>query len=226
MRHGLSRFPASKRNARHASAFTLVEIIIALTILAILAGITIPTVQSIENERAARAPVSELARLARTVRSRAMAEQQPYQIAFDQRGFHAARFYNPYGKSEEFDQLVQDIAVIEQQQEIIEASKKRGIDMSEGLPPTAEDRVNETLQEGLRYHESYELPDDVRYSLLFWGETEWLDMTGSGEFRRWVFQPSGMCQPLKIRVESEHSFFEVEFHPLTGDVKSEKSWVE
>jgi prepilin-type N-terminal cleavage/methylation domain-containing protein len=207
------------------SAFTLVEIIIALTIIAILAGISIPTLQSIERERAARAPVSELARLARTVRARAMTDQQPYQIAFDERGFHAARFFNPYGKAEEFDRLVQDIEIIEQQQKIIEASKARGIDPNAGSPPTARDRADETLREGLRYHETYALPNGVRYSLMFWGETDWIDMQ-SGEFRRWVFQPSGMCQPLKIKVESDSSFFEVEFHPLTSDVKSERSWVE
>lgn len=216
---------AGRRTRRSHAAFTLVEIIIALTIIAILAGISIPTIQSIERERAARAPVSELARMARTARARAMAEQQPYQIAFDQRGFHTARFFNPYGKSEEFDELVREIALIEQRQEIIDASKERGIDPNEGREPTAQDRANEAVREGLRYHETYELPDGVRYSLLFWGETDWIDMQ-SGEFRRWVFQPSGMCQPLRIKVESDHSFFEVDFHPLTGDVKSEKSWVE
>lgn len=218
--------PSSVRHAAAGPGFTLVEIVIALTILAILAGVTIPTVRSIEREREARAPVSELARLARTVRARAMREQQPYQIAFDDRGFHAARFFNPYGKSEEFDALVQEIAQIEQRQEIIEASKARGMDPEAGLEPTAQDRADEALTEGLRYHESYEMPDGVRYSLMFWGETDWIDMQSSGEFRRWVFQPSGMSQPLKVRVESDNAFFEVDFHPLTGDVKSEKSWVE
>ncbi|MCB1229174.1 MAG: prepilin-type N-terminal cleavage/methylation domain-containing protein [Verrucomicrobiae bacterium] len=216
---------SSLKNARRSRAFTLVEIVIALTIIGILAGVTIPTVNTIEKERAARAPVSELARMVRTVRARAMAEQVPYQIAFDERGFHAARFFNPYGESEEFDQLVRDIEVIEQQQEIIDASRERGIDLNEGREPTAADRALATAREGLKYHESYELPDGVRYSLLFWGETDWIDMQ-SGLFRRWVFQPTGMCQPLKIRVESDNAFFEVDFHPLTGDVKSERSWVE
>lgn len=210
---------------RSASAFTLVEIVISLTILGILAGVTIPTLRTIEKEREARAPVTELARMARTVRARAMAEQVPYQIAFDQRGFHAARFFNPYGESEEFDQLVRDIAMIEERQEIIEASRERGIDPNEGRLPTAQDRARETAEAGLRFHESFELPDGVRYSLLFWGETDWIDMQ-SGLFKRWVFQPSGMCQPMKIRVESDNAFFEVDFHPLTGDVKTERSWVE
>ena len=91
--------------------------------------------------------------------------------------------------------------------------------------PTAQDRAAEAAQKGLQFHESYEIPDNVRYSLQFWGETEWIDMQ-SGLFHRWVFQPSGMCEPLRIRVESDGAFFEVEFHPLTGDVKREQSWVE
>lgn len=207
------------------NGFTLVEIVIGLSILGILAAITIPTIRSIEKEREARTPIRELVRMARTARTRAMAEQAPYQVAFDERGFHVARFFNPYGESEEFDQLVQDIELIEQRQEIIDASRERGIDMNEGREPTARDRAVETAREGLRYHESYELPDGVRYSLYYWGETDWIDMS-SGQFRRWVFQPSGMCQPLKIRVEADNAFFEVDFHPLTGDVKSERSWVE
>ncbi|MCB1061551.1 MAG: prepilin-type N-terminal cleavage/methylation domain-containing protein [Verrucomicrobiae bacterium] len=208
-----------------SAAFTLVEIVISLTVLAILAGIAIPTINGIQKEREARAPVTELARMAREVRSRAMAEQVPYQIAFDQRGFHAARFYNPYGESEEFDQLVRDIEMIDQQQEIIDASRARGIDMNAGQAPTAADRALETARQGMKFHEAFELPDGIRYSLLFWGETEWIDMQ-SGLFRRWVFQPSGMCQPLKIKVEADNAYFEVEFHPLTADVKSERSWVE
>ena len=90
------------------AAFTLVEIVIAITIVAILVGMAIPTMRGLEDEKVAREPVSELLRLARTVRARAMAEQQPYQIAFDHRGFHAARYFNPYGESEEFDELVRE----------------------------------------------------------------------------------------------------------------------
>ena len=50
-------------------------------------------------------------------------------------------------------------------------------------------------------------------------------MTG-GEFRRWIFQPSGMCEPLKVRMEADAAFFEIEFHPLTADIVRERSWVE
>lgn len=218
-------FPEPGKACRPRSAFTLVEIVIGLTIIGILAGITIPTIRSIEKEREAREPMTVLVRMARTARTRAMAEQVPYQVAFDERGFHLARYFNPYGESEEFDQLVRDIEQIQQRQEMIEASRDRGIDMNAGREPTFEDRALQTAQAGLQFHETYEIPDGVGYSLLYWGETDWIDMT-SGLFRRWVFQPSGMCQPLTVKIEADNAFFEVDFHPLTGDVKSERSWVE
>jgi prepilin-type N-terminal cleavage/methylation domain-containing protein len=221
----MTRISQRHRRCGNRSGFTLVEIIIAITIVAILAGAALPTITGIERERAAREPVAELLRMARSVRARAMAEQRPYQIAFDHRGFHAARFFNPYGESEEFDELVQEIALIEEQQEIIEASQERGIDMDAEREETYADRDFDKAREGMQFHEAYELPEGVNYELLYWGETEWIDMQ-SGLFRRWVFQPSGMCQPLRIRVQSENAFFEVEFHPLTGDIKSEQSWVE
>jgi type II secretory pathway pseudopilin PulG len=202
-----------------------VEIVITLTILGILVGVALPTLSSIKREEEAREPVSELHRMVREVRTRAIAEQRPYQIAFDQRGFHAARFFNAYGESEEFDNLVTELQVLESQQEIAEASRQRGIDLNAGREPTAQEKAAEVAQKGMQFYESYEIPDNVRYSLQFWGETEWIDMQ-SGLFRRWVFQPSGMCEPLRIRVEAEGAFFEVEFHPLTGDVKREQSWVD
>lgn len=206
-------------------AFTLIEIIVAMAVLSIMVSITFISIASIRKEQAAREPVSELHRLARTVRARAMAEQRPYQIVFTGTGFQAARYFNPYGEDEQFETLKTEIEMIEQQREIIEASRERGIDMNAGREPTRQDRAAEAAREGMSFLESYEIPDNVRYSLRFWNDTEWLDMA-SGQFRRWVFQPSGMCEEMKIRVESDNAFFEVTFHPLTADVKKEQSWVE
>jgi len=108
-----------------------------------------------------------------------------------------------------------------QQDEIAEASKERGIAMVETEPDPARARI----EEGLRFLEEYAIDPALQVSLKLWNETEWVSLSG-GEYRRWIFQPSGMCEPIRFRVEAEKSFFEVEFHPLTADVKSERSWVE
>ena len=213
---GTGRSPASQ------SAFTLVEVVIAISVVAILTGLAVPAIDSVQRERLAREPVNKLILLAREVRGRAMTEQRPYQIMFDGEGFRASRFFNPYGGREEAQNLRQQIELMARQQEIAEASKKRGIAM------TAEEEVDPAraqVEEGLQYLEEYEINPELQVSLKFWNETEWVSMSGS-EYRRWIFQPSGMCEPMRFKVEADKSFFEVEFHPLTADVKSEKSWVE
>ncbi|NNE92427.1 MAG: prepilin-type N-terminal cleavage/methylation domain-containing protein [Verrucomicrobiales bacterium] len=207
------------------AAFTLVELIIALTVVAILAGLAIPAVDLIKDEQRAREPVRELVAMIRETRARAIAEQRPYQIAFDYRGFYAARYFNPYGKAEEFEMLRQEIELLRQQQEIIDASAERAVDMNAGSELTATQQKLQQAREGMQFQMTYELPENYAYRLRFYGDTDWIDMT-SGQFKRWVFQPSGMCEPMRIQIEADNAFFEVEFHPLTGDVKSEKGWVE
>jgi|TARA_B100001093_G_scaffold73729_2_gene64415 prepilin-type N-terminal cleavage/methylation domain-containing protein len=213
----------SRLQAKQARGMTLVELVIAITVLSVLTGIAVPAIDSAQRARVAREPVNQLHSMAREVRLRAIAERRPYQILFDSEGFKASRFYNPYGGQEEFEELQTKLDQLEQRDAIIEASQARGIDLSTGevLP----DLNREQVEEGIRFLKEYPLEDGVDYKLRFWDDTQWIDMNG-GEFRRWVFQPSGMCEPLKIQVESENAFFELEFHPLTADVKTERSWVE
>jgi len=209
-----------------ARAFTLVEMVVVMTILAVLTAMAVPALTGLEKERAARAPVAELERLARTVRARAIAEQTPYQIGFDSRGFHAARYYNPYGEAEEFDRIADEAEIVQKQREIVEASRKRNGDLSGETPEQAEQRaLIEALQAGSTYLENYNLPEGLRCEVRTLSDMDWVDVK-SGLFKRWVFQPSGMCSPFKVRIQNDTAFFEVEFHPLTGQIRREKSWVE
>ena len=210
------------RPANGARGMTLVELIIAISVLSILTGIAVPAIDSAQRARVAREPVNQLYSMAREVRLRAISEQRPYQVLFDNEGFKASRFYHPYGGREEFDELKMKLDQLDQRDAIIEASQARGIDMS---GPREVDLQREQVEEGIRFLKEYDLESGVDYKLRFWDDTDWIDMNG-GEFRRWVFQPSGMCEPLKIQVQSEGAFFEIEFHPLTADVKRERSWVE
>ena len=205
----------------HESGLTLVELVIAIAVVVLLTGIAVPTIDGVQRERVAREPVNELYRLARDVRLRAMREQRPYQIVFLREGFRASRFFNPYGGREEFDNLKTELDLLEQRQAMIDASQARGINLSS----EESDPKLDQLEEGIRYFAEYDVSEGIDYSLKFWDDTQWVSMRGE-TFRRWVFQPSGMCEPMKIRVESDGSFFEIEFHPLTADIKSERSWVE
>ena len=210
------------KNPESSRGFTLVEIVIAITVVAVLTGIAIPGIESVQRERLAREPVNRLLLLAREIRGRAMSEERPYQIVIDAQGFRASRFLRPYSGIEEVETIRLEMAQMEEREEMIEASQERGIQVT---PEVAPDPKEELVREGMKYFQEYTFPADVRVSVRFWNDTEWIAMESS-EYKRWIFQPSGMCEPLRFRVEAETSFFEIEFHPLTADVKSEKSWVE
>src|SRR5690606_6269664 len=148
--------------SRSRSAFTLVEVVIAVAVVAILTGLAVPAIDSVQRERLAREPVNRLVLLAREVRGRAMAEQRPYQILFDGEGFRASRFFSPYGGREEAQNLRQRIELMARREEIVEASRKRGIAME------AEEEIDPgtvRIEEGLRYLEEYEMGADLRVSL-------------------------------------------------------------
>lgn len=212
---------ATGSQQRSAGGFTLVELVIVLSVLVLLAATAVPSIDGVMKERQAREPVAALLAMARDVRNRALSEQRPYQIAFDSDGFRASRYFNPYGGREEFDKLQDLLKIQNERMKIITASQERGIQME----TTVIDPRIESAMAGLTYTAFFELPDGIDYRLRSWRDTDWLEMDG-GTFRRWVFQPSGMCDPLKVQFQSDNAFFEVEFHPLTADIKSETSWVE
>lgn len=203
------------------SAFTLVELVIAISVLVILSGLAIPAIDSAQREKVAREPIDALYTMAREVRVRAMQERRPYQIVFDDKGFKASRMFQPYGGREEFEEKRMELEQLEQRDAMTEASRSRGIDLSNEKV----DRRREEVEAGLRYYREYDLSPEVSCDLRFWDETQWINMEG-GEFRRWIFQPSGMCEPLRVRIQAERAYFEIEFHPLTADIASERSWVE
>ena len=78
-----------------ARGFTLVEVVIALTIIIVIAAGAVPMFKGWRDEQLARQPVIELVRLAKEARLRAMREKRPYQVAFYPGGFVASRYFSP-----------------------------------------------------------------------------------------------------------------------------------
>lgn len=65
----------------------------------------------------------------------------------------------------------------------------------------------------------FELPDDVAVELLRWGGTEWTPAAG----HTWVFEQTGISEPITIRVSSPNGYVQMVFHPLTAGVADETS---
>ena len=68
--------------------------------------------------------------------------------------------------------------------------------------------------------DNYEAPADMKLAMQFWFDTDVTYLEGD-MVKLWVFQPSGVCQPLKVHVERESATFDVEFAALTADIVKE-----
>ena len=62
-----------------------------------------------------------------------------------------------------------------------------------------------------------EVPDKMTLKLRRWGAKGWQPAAG----QRWVVLPSGLCEPLAVRMEMGGSSIELQFNPLTGGVAEE-----
>lgn len=201
--------------------FTLVEIVVTLTIIAVAFTLSVPLVQGFREEQQAREPITELVRLAKEARIRAMREKRPYQIAFHQGGFVASRYFSPYLQMSELTTFLEE-----------------GESGVYRLNPNADDEdtdldggMGETKQSALpmappppkrddNWEEHYNLPQDIHYTLKFWQDIEETIIQGD-VVKLWVFQPTGLCQPLKLHLERPSAVFDVEFGALTADITRE-----
>ena len=64
----------------------------------------------------------------------------------------------------------------------------------------------------------YKIDPEVRIEVRHWGEAEWHTPRPDA----WVFEHSGLCEPINIRFISEFATIVVSFDPLTAAVASEE----
>jgi prepilin-type N-terminal cleavage/methylation domain-containing protein len=66
--------------------------------------------------------------------------------------------------------------------------------------------------------DSYVINPEIKMEVRHWGETEWHVARPDA----WVFEHSGLCEPINIRFSSEYATIIVSFDPLTAAVASEE----
>lgn len=199
-------------------AFTLVEIVISLTIIIVIAAASIPTIRGIRDEQMAREPIIELTRMAKEARLRAMKEKRPYQVAFYSGGFMASRYFNPYLQLSDLDLLAQEL-----ESGVSRVNPNEDptlVDLDSGATTTPKTQLP-LAPPGPKldndWQERYELPPGSQYTLKFWHDLEETPVEGE-IVKLWVFQPTGICQPLQLRLENSSASFSIEYGALTADI--------
>jgi prepilin-type N-terminal cleavage/methylation domain-containing protein len=200
--------------------FTLVEIVISLTIVVIITAAAIPSFRGFQDERLAREPITELVRMAKEARLRAMQEKRPYQIAFHAGGFTASRHFNPYLQLAELNEFLAVAEAGMQGREDDDQQDDPDSEAATGTPSTKLPLAPPPKPLDNQWSESYTLPEGASYTLQFWHEIEPVPMEGE-LVKLWVFQPTGIVQPLTLDLTRQSATFHVEFCALTADITRE-----
>ena len=206
---------------RFHAGFTLVEIVISLTIIIVIAAGAVPMFKGLREEQLAREPVIELVHLAKEARIRAMREKRPYQVAFYEGGFVASRYFTPYFQLSELTTFLQEEETGARRLNPNEDDNDSDLDAGSGeQPKTALPMAPTAPKLDDNWQEHYELPKDVQFSVKFWNDVQ--ETPVSGEIvKLWVFQPTGICVPLKLHLDRQSATFDVEFGALTADITRE-----
>lgn len=207
---------------RGPGGFTLVELVVALTIIGVAFAFSVPLVRNIRAEQQAREPVIELVRMAKEARLRAMREKRPYQVAFHPGGFVASRYLNPYMQLAELTLLLEESETGVRRLNPNADDQKDDLDSGNAVSTTAMPMAPPLPPRDDHWEMHYNLPQGTTYSVKYWHDLQETFIEGE-IVRLWVFQPSGLCQPLKLHLERPESAFDVEFGALTADIIRETS---
>ena len=202
--------------------FTLVEIVIALTLLIIIAAASIPTFRGLRAEQAAREPIQELTRMAKEARLKAMREKKAYQIVIHSGGFTASRYLSPYLQLADLNEFMVSVA----QEAEAPPDEEELANETNASRPTGDQVIYTKSATGNSdfkdWTEEYKLPEGTRVSVQYWHELTPVAVEGE-IVKLWVFQPTGICQPLKVSLENETASIQIEFASLTADIVREST---
>jgi prepilin-type N-terminal cleavage/methylation domain-containing protein len=213
-------FHPSQPRLRTRAGFTLVEIVIALTIVIIITAASVPAFKGLRNEQIAREPIAGLSRLAKEARIRAMREKRPYQVAFYSGGFVASRYFSPYLQLSELTEFLGEEETGERRVNPNSDDNDTDLDGGAGEAKTDLPLAPPPPKLDDNWQEHFDLPPDTHYTIKFWHDLE--ETAVEGEIiKLWVFQPTGICQPLTVNLQRENVSFTVEFNALTADIVRE-----
>ena len=92
-----------------------------------------------------------------------------------------------------------------------------GFQLVVASPPAVEDEefAEPDSEEEAEY--AHRLAGDIKIEFLSWLDQKWR----VPEDAHWVFQPTGVCEPITVRLSRGDSWIELDFNPLTAEVQEE-----
>jgi prepilin-type N-terminal cleavage/methylation domain-containing protein len=183
---------AKTERRRQLGGFSLIEMVLVLAIAAMVMGGAVGLLVYHSSERVLKKVSSEVEVFAKQARLISLLQQRPYAIQFLP------------GKI-----LMKPLAEITGPAETSGKSAKH---------PEAESVVDE-LHTTSPVHKEITLDGGITVSIRRWGSERWIEMDEKHS-QVWRFDPSGLSEPITVRMVYEGSSHESEYHPLTASIRS------
>jgi prepilin-type N-terminal cleavage/methylation domain-containing protein len=167
---------------RGRGGFTIIEIVITLSIVALLIALALGSTITLSHTRALEEPISKVQEYAKKARNMAILEQRPYMLEI----------------------LPHSVAVYS----LVSTAGNTAGGFGAAQAATPKGRI-----------EYFEFDPDVTLSVRRWRATEF----SPPERQVWIFERSGLCEPLAVRADSAHGFIEVSFNALDAHVEDKAS---
>ncbi|MFN0127452.1 MAG: Tfp pilus assembly protein FimT/FimU [Verrucomicrobiales bacterium] len=172
----------AERQGSRRPGFTIIEIVITLSIVGLLIALAIGSTITLSHTRALEEPISKVQEFAKKARNLAILEQRPYMVEI----------------------LPNSVAVYS----LVSAAGNTAGVFGAAQEAAPRGRVD-----------YFEFDPDVALSVRRWRTN---DFAPPGR-QIWVFERSGLCEPLAVRADSANGFIEVSFNALDAHVEDKTS---
>jgi prepilin-type N-terminal cleavage/methylation domain-containing protein len=183
------------RSPRPSQGFTLIEIVLVLTLIAVMVGGALGFMVASDDERVLRRSSVEIEALAKRARALAALQQRPYALEF----YEQTVSLMPLAEAM-IDPRDRENALARQEEMAAESAVP-----ASGFAPV---RANWTVDE------------DLQMFVRRWASDVWLPVDAKNR-HVWRFEPEGFCEPIGVRFQMEKSWVEAEFNPLTGGIRDQ-----
>lgn len=201
-----------------AAGFTLIELVVVLTVLAVITAAAVPSFRILQDERAASRPMDDVLELVREVRQRVINENRPYQIIFSENRVTATRLINPYMSPGETERYLAELTY-DREPAPADRAPYREYELS---PFSGSDRSEDARREP-PWTKVVALPDDVQVAVR--GLNDYRPVVlGSSAQRTWIIQPGGLADPLTVSFIRGGVAVQLSFDALTNDFQSSSNY--
>lgn len=194
-------------NTKSTAAFTLLEMVVVIAIIVMILSAAMPLTSGLQQERELRNASITIQQYAREARRLAVQDGETIDLMFTE---NTLSFNRP--------NRIPEPEEGEREDEMLKRGSIRARGPQLRLAVRSQDEIAAAVDAPPpKDPKPYALEDGLIFSMYSVEKKRWLPVEGW----RWRFQPSGLCDPMEVRVYRGEAWMGVRFAPLTAGIVEE-----